>query len=1149
LTYEAPRPDPTARKAEQQARRLEQEKQQLIEENAALTSQASTFRQETKATLAATRADLKEAAATIRELKSAAKQSASARERELDHRETLLKRDKSKWAHEKAKVAEEVAEERRYLHSGGRKKAMEVIEDLRRQVVETKTSRDDAFAECEAWEATCAEALAVLNIEDIGASDLFRCIWTRKQMDSWGNVVSKGKERMEDDCVPYPPEIVRLGMVLCSGEAACSTIPLFVRNSLATFFPELRDMSLPTAETCRTWRLGLMALSNLVAGLKMSKSKTLTLHHDGTSKMRRHYGVAVVKTEFGPVMCGGVFIQSDESAKAGAKLVFRAAFEDSQAALDSVREYANSLRRKKPKRHSLRQMNMESIAEGEGDGDDKDSNSDDGGADGPGGDAGDMDGENYANAASVLDNMLPPAEPTLIGRVINGSIALSLMSDHASVAKATNAEIDKLFSEAAQWGGLEFAGTDEFGCGDHKRKGLNSGATTGQQLWLEEVLTGLEKELDEWGETQITTMFYRQLCKELSPTSTCLLGQGAEDFPAWMEMFRHGRYRALQSETGTHYDWNSEVSLTANYLFPDAREYMLYLALAKKDGLHMMERKVLNFVLCDELQSAVKAEAVLWVKLVQPLRMIMNSGDLNFMVLDMNPFYLRTADLLLLWSTEDVLEGGIVDLNILGPSFDAFRACITSGDKKAIFNDMVEDYEIAYASEIAAVNEWESDGGSQWRACFKVMCRHAHIKWCQFAADQLPAGPHAEEAGDYWDPDAETRARVANVDPTNKFAESSFGLFDRNIRRVPNASRATLAALTADKLTKAITWIDANCSKEEADVLFRWARRMGRPIKKRQLLREAGELEAKMEKQVNAMKSAKSKQKELLRGFVLTAELMKTKMAKSGPDMEAKLEEIGTEHTKTKAKVDAQMKYLKLQRRFLGHVGVLRKDMPTLQAPLTTGQKTRRNYTPLEFLKQLTPIVEAVEAKTYDLKPTLPAAFQPQNLRPYRGSTATPKLLDLLAEQRRVLVELKAQVEKEVREDIAAAAGDKRQGSARAEARGGSKASKASKGGKGGKAGKASKVGKIATGAGGDRRLSGTVWVHDIDDEEPDEDEQVWEAKVVGMTDPKDKRIPKGAAGVWYDLQFGRDKKCTFCYEQGQIFTTKKDATFDMYVF
>jgi hypothetical protein len=65
-----------------------------------------------------------------------------------------------------------------------------------------------------------------------------------------------------------------------------------------------------------------MALDNLVAWLKKAKSKTLSLHHDGISMMRRHYGVAVIKTEFGPVVCGGVFVQSDELATAGAKLVF-----------------------------------------------------------------------------------------------------------------------------------------------------------------------------------------------------------------------------------------------------------------------------------------------------------------------------------------------------------------------------------------------------------------------------------------------------------------------------------------------------------------------------------------------------------------------------------------------------------------------------------------------------------------------------------------------------------------------------------------------------------------------------------------------------------------------------------------------------------
>jgi hypothetical protein len=56
--------------------------------------------------------------------------------------------------------------------------------------------------------------------------------------------------------------------------------------------------------------------------------------------------------------------------------------------------------------------------------------------------------------------------------------------------------------------GLKFAGTDEFGCGGHKRKGLNSGATTSKQLWMEDVLTEKEKEHDKKGEAQMTTIFF-----------------------------------------------------------------------------------------------------------------------------------------------------------------------------------------------------------------------------------------------------------------------------------------------------------------------------------------------------------------------------------------------------------------------------------------------------------------------------------------------------------------------------------------------------------------------------------------------------------------------------------------------------------------
>ena len=56
---------------------------------------------------------------------------------------------------------------------------------------------------------------------------------------------------------------------------------------------------------------------------------------------------------------------------------------------------------------------------------------------------------------------------------------------------------------------------------------------------------------------------------------------------------------------------------------------------------------------------AVKAEAFLWIKLFLPLRIALNAEDIDLRCLDMNEYYTRIADLLLLWSTEDITRDGL----------------------------------------------------------------------------------------------------------------------------------------------------------------------------------------------------------------------------------------------------------------------------------------------------------------------------------------------------------------------------------------------------------------------------------------------------------------------------------------------------------
>ena len=98
-------------------------------------------------------------------------------------------------------------------------------------------------------------------------------------------------------------------------------------------------MPVPTPETIRTWRLGLLPLCDLVSAIKIANSKTLTIHPDATAKRQKKLACAVIDTDEGYAMAGGVYSQKGGTAKETAQLVFSAGFETPQATLESARGY------------------------------------------------------------------------------------------------------------------------------------------------------------------------------------------------------------------------------------------------------------------------------------------------------------------------------------------------------------------------------------------------------------------------------------------------------------------------------------------------------------------------------------------------------------------------------------------------------------------------------------------------------------------------------------------------------------------------------------------------------------------------------------------------------------------------------------------
>ena len=197
------------------------------------------------------------------------------------------------------------------------------VEKLQQALAESKKREDEIKADGEEW----AEAFADLE------ERCFELKWPVEEMKQWGTT-PEGKMR-----VPYPPEVVMLEMEMCAHEAMASQTPFYIKQVMATFVPQLLDMPVPSPQTVRTRRLGLLPLCDLVAAIKIAKSLRLVIHQDGTSKWQRKLGCAVVMTDEGTVMAGGVYTQKGGTAKETAKPIFSAALQTPQATLESARAY------------------------------------------------------------------------------------------------------------------------------------------------------------------------------------------------------------------------------------------------------------------------------------------------------------------------------------------------------------------------------------------------------------------------------------------------------------------------------------------------------------------------------------------------------------------------------------------------------------------------------------------------------------------------------------------------------------------------------------------------------------------------------------------------------------------------------------------
>ena len=205
------------------------------------------------------------------------------------------------------------------------------------------------------------------------------------------------------------------------------------------------------------------------------------------------------------------------------------------------------------------------------------------------------------------------------------------------------------------------------------------------------------------------------------------------------------------------------------------------------------------------------------------------------------------------------------------------------------------------------------------------------------------------------------------------------------------------------------------------------------------------------------------------------------------------------------------LKYLKKQRKFLFLDGVPASEAPTLERKLPTGKKVK--YTSQEFCTLLGVVVDKYKAGALDseLNPIEPVDKKLAKFDAFRGGSMTQQMQDYLKVER---ARLQAMVDK-VKQDVAAGVSLYK------------------------KARQKRGTPKRTTTCTPDTRLKtgATVWVADEDDLDPEGDDRVWKATVVGPVKKKQ---------GWYTLSFGVG--IAYDYMHFNIFFSEDDAKIDLLI-
>ena len=540
------------------------------------------------------------------------------------HRERAVVRQEKEWQQKKADLEAEVNAARKSLKSITKFNAE--MDAFKQQLKVAKDKTKVAEADAISWEESCA-AVTEAYTQLANSQSLFELPFTTEQIHTWGTWVEEENDSGETVAVrvPYPTEIIHVVMELCSREVSAKQIPSCIRAILCSILPTFpKDFPLPSITTINNYRRVLQPLGNLWAAIVLANAVDVCLHTDGTTEAQTKYNLAIFQAmdedgKFERVMAGGVFKQKGGTGKEGAQCVWDFGILGPQAVLESCQEYLK--KHMLPQRSSMR-----------GDG---------------------TRLKEIADLKAEID-LFFGSSGNFIEKLIESTITLKTMQDHASAQTAQDYALNQIINEFAEKLNIEFNNTTiPIRCWDHKRTNLADAMGKALHNRLEEKL-GTELHPGEYG-SNILEALIRECNNEFGHRKNPYeYGRGVLLFPGWMEIHHPKKWRGLLATVGNRNDVYFENAMTVLHMHQYYVEYMMYVEMVKP--LNKMELKIRALLGTVEIIAALKAQGLMWVKVLQPLREESNSEDIDLFYLDMERYAAKTAELLEVWSKEIVFS-------------------------------------------------------------------------------------------------------------------------------------------------------------------------------------------------------------------------------------------------------------------------------------------------------------------------------------------------------------------------------------------------------------------------------------------------------------------------------------------------------------